>query len=73
VASVNGHFRIIVGQDPDDLPWPDEHFVRLGAAARGWVLLDTVRVGYEIWRRLNNFPPNFVAETTAGTGSDSAR
>lgn len=38
--------------------WPQESFVRLGANARGWILLDTVPLGFELWRLLNNFPPN---------------
>ena len=41
---------------------PDQRFVRFGSKARGWVLLDTVSVGYEIWRQLNNFPPNFPVD-----------
>jgi len=31
--------------------------IRLGANARGWILLDTVSLGFELWRLLNNFPP----------------
>jgi multidrug efflux pump subunit AcrA (membrane-fusion protein) len=42
-------------------PWPDQRFVRFGSKARGWVLLEEVSVGFEIWRQLNNFPPNFPA------------
>ena len=37
--------------------WPPESFIRLGANARGWVLLDTVPLGFELWRLMNNFPP----------------
>lgn len=37
--------------------WPPETFVRLGANVRGWVLLETVPLGFELWRLLNNFPP----------------
>jgi hypothetical protein len=33
--------------------------VRFGSKARAWVLLDEVSVGYELWRQMNNFPPNF--------------
>ena len=47
-------------------PWPDRRFVRFGSKARAWVLLETVPVGFEIWRQLNNFPPNFPAEGGAG-------
>ena len=47
----------------DPNPWPEERFVRFGAKAQAWVQLDTVPVGYEIWRQLNNFPPELpVAE-----------
>lgn len=59
-AQNNGRFRILVIEDPEaENPWPNERYVRFGAKARGWVLLETVRVGYEIWRQLNNFPPEF--------------
>lgn len=56
-VSPNGRFRVIIVADPDDVPWPDERFLRLGAGVKGWVMLDTVSVGYELWRQLNNFPP----------------
>ncbi len=58
-AHQSGRFRILVIEDPDaPESWPGERFVRFGSGARGWVLLETVPVGYEIWRQLNNFPPN---------------
>lgn len=59
-ARPNGLFRIFVVPDPDDMHWPDNQFLRFGAKARGWVLLDEVPLGYELWRVLNQFPPNFV-------------
>ncbi len=37
--------------------WPPESFVRLGASTRGWILMETVPLGFELWRLLNNFPP----------------
>lgn len=56
-ADRSGRFRILVTEDPaEDTPWPDQRFVRFGSNARGWVLLEKVPVGYEVWRRLNNFP-----------------
>ncbi len=61
-AGTNGQFRVLVVEDPDDIhPWPDAGFVRFGANVRGWVLLERVTVGYEIWRQLNNFPPDFAS------------
>ncbi|MEO0412271.1 MAG: HlyD family efflux transporter periplasmic adaptor subunit [Pseudomonadota bacterium] len=61
-AGTDGRFRVLVteGNVPEET-WPDERFVRLGSAARGWVLFDTVPAGYELWRQLNNFPPQFNA------------
>lgn len=58
-VSPNGRFRLLIVPDPEAEPWPDPHFLRFGAKAKGWVLLDTVRLGYELWRQLNNFPPEF--------------
>jgi RND family efflux transporter MFP subunit len=49
--------------------WPPESFVRLGANVRGWVLLETVSLGFEIWRLLNNFPP--VSNTTSTTSQST--
>ena len=66
-ANASGRFRILVTEDLDDPNgWPDERYVRFGAKARGWVLLNRVSVGYEIWRQLNNFPPDFTERATAG-------
>ncbi|ADM10734.1 RND efflux membrane fusion protein [Parvularcula bermudensis HTCC2503] len=63
-AQPDGRFRVLVAE-PDDpeRAWPDDRFVRLGSTARGWILLETVSVGYEVWRQLNDFPPRY---TTAG-------
>jgi len=76
-ADARGRFRVLVIEDESDPnPWPDERFIRFGASARGWILLETVPVGYELWRQLNNFPPEFTgASNTAnqrgGNGSGS--
>lgn len=67
-AEPNGRFRVLVEQDPDEpYEWPDRRYVRFGAKVRGWVLLDQVSVGYEIWRLMNNFPPNFPVDGQAPT------
>lgn len=62
-ASENGLFRILVEPAPDRAPWPREPYVRLGAKVRGWVLMDTVPAGYELWRQLNDFPLNYPPRT----------
>jgi multidrug resistance efflux pump len=52
-----GQFRALVGPTSDGTPWPSDRFLRQGVRANGWVLLDEVGLGYELWRRLNGFPP----------------
>lgn len=52
-----GDFRVLVGPDPDEPEWPDPTYLRQGTRAKAWVLLDKVRLGYELWRRFNGFPP----------------
>ena len=52
-----GKFRLLVMPDESDETWPDVRFLRQGVRAKGWVLLNQVALGYEIWRQLNGFPP----------------
>ncbi|KPF73361.1 RND transporter [alpha proteobacterium AAP81b] len=59
-ASPNGLYRILVEPLPGARPWPTEPSVRLGAKVRGWVLMDTVKVWFELWRLLNDFPLQFT-------------
>jgi len=57
MAQPDGRFRVWVREDKDDIGWPDERFVRMGSRVKGWILLEEVSLGYEMWRQLNNFPP----------------
>lgn len=50
----SGRFRLLVAPTG---PWPDATVLRQGVRANAWVLLDTVSLGWEIWRQLNGFPP----------------
>lgn len=56
-------FRIIVVPDEEAIksgkeePWPSLDQLRPGAEVNGWVLLDVVSVGFELWRQFNAFPP----------------
>ena len=52
-----GKFRILVEPDPGDKPWPSTAYLRQGVRANGWVLLREVRLGWELWRQFNGFPP----------------
>lgn len=51
-----GRFRVLVVPDGKG-PWPATRFLRQGSRANGWILLDRVRLGYEVWRQVNGFPP----------------
>ncbi len=51
-----GRFRILVEPAPDS-KWPNENFLRQGVRAQGWIILNRVTVGWEVWRLLNGFPP----------------
>ena len=52
-----GKFRVLVLPDPDEPAWPNELILRQGGRANGWVLLDEVPLGWEVWRQFNGFPP----------------
>jgi adhesin transport system membrane fusion protein len=52
-----GRFRILVSPDPTDEAWPESRYLRQGVRANGWVLLRQVKLGFELWRRFNGFPP----------------
>ncbi|MGY1490258.1 HlyD family secretion protein [Methylobacillus pratensis] len=52
-----GRFRVMVVPDETLQKWPSERFLRQGSSSRGWILLEEVSIGYEIWRVLNGFPP----------------
>jgi multidrug efflux pump subunit AcrA (membrane-fusion protein) len=65
-----GKFRVLVEPDPADDPWPAAQYLRQGVRANGWVLLDVVSLGYELWRQFNGFPP-VVAMEEYGDGKDS--
>ena len=43
--------------DEREQKWPADRFLRQGTSVRGWILLENVSIGYEIWRLLNGFPP----------------
>ncbi|BFP41591.1 biotin/lipoyl-binding protein [Flavobacteriaceae bacterium GF1] len=55
--SDNGKYRILLAQDPEDHPWPED--LRAGSGADTIALLDDVPIWFELWRQLNGFPPNY--------------
>jgi hypothetical protein len=57
----NGEYRVLVKSDNTKKAWPSA--LKLGVGARGYMLLKTVPVWYELWRILNGFPADFYVPT----------
>jgi adhesin transport system membrane fusion protein len=74
-----GRFRVLVVPDPDDAPWPGDRWLRQGVRTKGWVLLNEVSLGYELWRQLNGFPPVIalaepgIPAAGAGAGTEGGK
>lgn len=74
-----GKFRVVIVPD-DDTEWPSGRFLRQGTRANGWIMLNRVRLGFELWRLLNGFPPTIsdvepgrAATINAGKGSPGGK
>jgi hypothetical protein len=85
VGDEQGRVRVVVEPDEEavskygDEPWPPLEQLRAGTGARGWVMLRTVSLGFELWRQFNAFPASRVppqkdtkAKTAKKTGDDGA-
>jgi hypothetical protein len=55
-ATSEGLFRVIVLPGKGE-KWPESRFIRQGTRVNGWILLNNVALGYELWRQFNGFPP----------------
>jgi multidrug efflux pump subunit AcrA (membrane-fusion protein) len=56
-ATPEGLFRVIVVPEKGE-KWPESRFIRQGTRVNGWILLNKVSLGYELWRQFNGFPPS---------------
>ncbi|MBT8257238.1 MAG: HlyD family secretion protein [Bacteroidia bacterium] len=61
--SDNGKYRILLAPDKSDHTWPEA--IRVGSGARTIALLDDVPIWFEMWRKLNGFPPNYYKPAMA--------
>jgi len=59
--SENGKYRVLVEPDETEESWPAE--LRIGGGANTITLLKNVSVGYELWRQLNGFPPDYYKKS----------
>lgn len=60
-----GLFRVLLVPE-EGTTWPTASYLRQGVRAQGWVQLGRVRLGYELWRQFNGFPPSLPKEPTIG-------
>lgn len=58
--SPNSKYRILVGPDEADRPWPNA--LRVGGGAVGFALMKDVPIWYELWRQINGFPADLYTE-----------
>lgn len=58
-ARGDGKFRVLLVPE-EGAPWPPAERARQGMRAHGFVLMNRVRLGYEVWRRMNAFPPDWT-------------
>jgi len=63
-----GRYRVLVVPDPAEPAWPPRRFLRQGTSASAWVLLQEVRVGWEVWRQLNGLPPTIPVRAPVAGG-----
>jgi multidrug resistance efflux pump len=67
-----GKFRVLIVPSPD-APWPEPIYLRQGVRALGWIQLGQVRLGYELWRQFNGFPPSLPSDPAARQAAADAR
>ena len=63
--SNNGKFRVLIAPNEEETKWPDN--VRVGSGAYTIALLEDVPIWYELWRKLNGFPPNYYSPISSQT------
>ena len=67
--SKDGKYRLLVMPDPEAEPWPT--LIRPGSGVKSFALLQDVPLWYEIWRQLNQFPPEFYKQEKLSKESKS--
>lgn len=63
--SPNGKYRILVQPDVEEHEWPEA--LRVGGGSKSMILLNDVPIWYELWRKVNGFPPNFYVPEEKAT------
>jgi multidrug efflux pump subunit AcrA (membrane-fusion protein) len=60
-----GKFRVLLAPERQS-EWPDARYLRQGVRVHAWVQLNEVRLGYELWRQFNGFPPSLPSAPSDG-------
>ncbi|MFN4908697.1 MAG: HlyD family secretion protein [Bacteroidota bacterium] len=71
----SGRFRVLIvpAEESRYGRWPSNRYLRQGTDATGWVLLDDVAIGFELWRQLMGFPPQYPVAPSKEAGKPAAK
>ncbi|WP_452226295.1 HlyD family secretion protein [Lacinutrix cladophorae] len=69
--SSNGKFRVLLAPDTAENIWPEA--IRVGSGAKTMALLEDVPIWFELWRKLNGFPPNYYQPESSKTDKKSKK
>lgn len=58
--SENGYYRLLITPNKKTKDWPK--LLSIGTGVNAFILLKEVPIWYEIWRKLNGFPPDFYKQ-----------
>jgi hypothetical protein len=53
---------VLLAKKLNSVDWPEQ--IRIGAGANTITLLKEVPVWYELWRKINGFPPDYYKENS---------
>lgn len=59
-ADEEGRFRVLIAPNKQAKSWPKA--LRVGGGTNSIILLNNVPIGYELWRLINGFPPQFYKQ-----------
>lgn len=69
--SDNGKFRVMVRSDESEFKWPRE--LRVGTGSTNLLLLKDVPIWYELWRKINGFPPDYYKKNNKKSENKEAK
>lgn len=67
--SDNGKFRLLAKNSGEK--WPEA--IQLGGGVKGFTLLNNVPLVYELWRKVNGFPPEFYEKTETSKKNETSK